>query len=194
MCSKEQSFAGFWYEAVVFKHYRVSSKSKLDISCVTFEGNKQKELKIGISKIDELVPNSSPEQNTLYELRSSHPIVDALGCFMVKNVKRLVFIQVSLKRYENHHSLCDFFKRAPKNFLVNKNVSVFTHYRRLFDQWSNVLLVYVSPKNTNIDSMSLLHQQISKLNRAELKRKLWYGVLSRHSSFMTETLSSSFFK
>ena len=162
---KEWSFAGFWYEALFFIHHRVPSRSKLDILYAMITNTELKALQIRIPKIEELLPNSSLQQDILYESRSSHPIVDALGCFEVNSVKWLVFIQVSLKEYEDHRSLCDLFKRAPKNFPVKGNVSVFTHYRRSFEsQCSNVLLIYVSPKYTNIASMSLLHDQISRQN------------------------------
>ena len=56
----------------------------------------------------------------------------------------MVFIQVSLQRYEHHRSLCDLFNRAActevcVTYLIGlqssahtqRNIIVFTHYRRL---------------------------------------------------------------
>ena len=113
------------------------------------------------------------QRNTLYELRTSHPIVDALGYLhQTDDTYWLVFIQISLQRYEDHRSLCDLFKRAPKNSKVRCNMSLFTYYKHLLgigSSFQNILLLYVSPTAKDVNSLSKLKQQISELNDKNLE-------------------------
>ena len=96
---------------------------------------------------------------------------------------------MSLQRYTDHRSLCDLFKRAPKHFPVQMNWSVYTYYKNKFNldsSFNHVLLLYVSPNHKDVKSLAKLNEQITKLRNGEVKKCLWYGVLSGESKFMTD--------
>ena len=113
-CSKVPSFAGFWYESLFFTHHK-QRMSSFTICC-----NANTKLRLCIEKVlQQETVDATIQQNTLYELRTSHPIVNALGYLHeTDDTYWLVFIQISLQRYEDHQSLCDLFKRVLKNSKV----------------------------------------------------------------------------
>ena len=177
-CSKVPSFAGFWYESLFFMHHKQQKTSGLTICC-----NTKKTLQFCIEGVlQQETVDAIVQRNMLYELRTSHPIVDALGYLReADGMYWLVFIQISLQRYEAHGSLCDIFKRAPKNLKVPRNVSLFTYYKHLFgigSNFQNILLLYVSPTAKDVNSLSKLNQQISELSNENLKENLKHSVLS----------------
>ena len=69
------------------------------------------------------------KQCVLYEMKAYYPIIDGIGYLKDKHEKLwLVFIQISLSKYEKHRSLCDLFHYATH---VYSNWSLYTYYRKL---------------------------------------------------------------
>ena len=76
-------------------------------------------------------------RNTLYHLRSDHPIVDGVGILSNEiNEDWLVFIQISIKQYQNHNANLETlfaekrgekgYKELPKN---DSALFIFNYYR-----------------------------------------------------------------
>ena len=80
VCMKEPSFAGFWSEAKIFKHFMGPSRFYVDYIPVNTETQKLRNIELSISSVVSLdsVHSSELEVGILYELRSCHPIVDSI--------------------------------------------------------------------------------------------------------------------
>ena len=93
------------------------------------------------------------ETGLLYRTELNFSVIDAVSTLNQQPGGKtfLLFFQVSIKKYEDHHPLSELFFRIPNLKLKNKagvwtsNMSIFTHYKNLF-QCKDVLLVYVSPR------------------------------------------------
>ena len=189
VCKKVPSFAGFWYEALFFQHHQERKSEILIHYRRQSDGDSEKtsDLKLSISNTASLdLLHSTLEPGILYEMRASYPIIDAVGCLDGDDGKRwLVFIQVSLAEYVKHRSLCDLFHRAPKYSDVPGNISIFTHFKRLYNIKTNdnVLLVYVSPKEKKASLLPKLKEEIEQLSTKSLRECVHRAVLSEQSTF-----------
>ena len=189
VCKKVPSFAGFWYEALFFQHHQKRKSEILIHYSRPSDGDSEKtsDLKLSISDTASLdLLDSKLERGILYEMRVCYPIIDAVGLLDDDDRKPwLVFIQVSLAEYVNHRSLCDLFHRAPKYSEVPGNISIFTHFKRLYNIKTNdnVLLVYVSPKEKKASLLPKLKEEIKQLSTKSLRECVHRAVLSEQSTF-----------
>ena len=114
--------------------------------------------------------------STLYELRRQHPAIDAVGLLKDESGQNwLVFIQVSIQRYQDHQSMIKLFhkppsiRHTPTELKKNKTISLYTFYKRLCITSSmtdiKVMLVYVSPLEqiAEINMLSHLHDEVKQL-------------------------------
>ena len=71
--------------------------------------------------------------SVFYELKRAHPIVDFVGHLIDKYGSTwLVFIQILLQPYQQHHTkLGNMFRRNSEN-VTNKSWSLYTQYRHLY--------------------------------------------------------------
>jgi len=104
-------------------------------------------------------------QCVLYEMKAYYPIIDGIGYLKDKHDKLwLVFIQISLSKYEKHRSLCDLFHYTTH---VHSNWSLYTYYRKLYkisQNFTDALLLYISPQEkSNGDILPKLKEKISGL-------------------------------
>ena len=199
-CARVPSFAGFWYETLFFIHHQ-KEKSKITIAYNNVNTTNSVMLHVHVDEVKRLDPlQDKLRPKVLYELRTNHPIVDAVGLLPDNNgTPWLVFIQVSLQRYEHHRSLCDLFHRPASSAHTQKNISVFTHYRRLFKidfGYKNVVLLYISPKEKAISTpiLTKLENEILKLKNYKLKQSLNWGVISESSSLFLHFINIHYFK
>ena len=79
VCSKEPSFRGFWYEALFFYHHK-QKPSSLVVDYTTASGNQVRKAEFFPASVMTLnLADLNFNSNTLYELRSMHPIIDSVG-------------------------------------------------------------------------------------------------------------------
>ena len=122
-------------------------------------------------------------RNTLYHLRSNHPIVDGVGILSNEiNEDWLVFIQISIKQYQNHNANLETlfaekrgekgYKELPKN---DSALFIFNYYQNLsgFTDESRVLYLYAS-MSTYCDGD---HQVFNKM-LAHAQGRCQVGLLS----------------
>ena len=201
VCKKEATFAGYWFEALFYQHLKKSAQ--LCVSVVSIQESRLETIAFSIASVISLYSEckSDLKVNTLYELRTSHPIIDCVGHLEdAKGTQWLVFIQVSLQKYKTHRKLCDILRRfkskkhTPRE-LRNSRFTLYTYYRHLVriasdDNEAKVALLYVSPEETNTENVSLvlpsLQNSLKKFKN--LKQKLHVGILSKNDSPFYNTM------
>ena len=98
--------------------------------------SKLKELKLKFEHC-EVIGGFEPslKQCIIYEMKAFYPIIDGIGYLKDEHEKLwLVFIQVSLSKYEKHRSLCNLFHYTTHE---HSNYSLYTYYRKLYNIGKN---------------------------------------------------------
>ena len=134
----------------------------------------------------------SISRNTLYHLRSEHPIIDGMG--LLKNEigeDWLVFIQVSLKQYEKHDTNLNTLltnKKGKKVYRELKNddspSTIFDYYQQLSgleDGDSHILYLYVSTCTYFNGDKMIFEKMLS-----HSQGKCWVGLLSSETTLYKE--------
>ena len=142
--------------------------------------------------MDKLTPDLTQLQTgTLYELRTCHPALDAVGLLNEKGTAKswLVFIQISLTEYKHHRSKISNILIPPKSKKSMPSSSaantLYSYYRNLAnlssrDDDKDVIFVYVSPQDTDTVTLSNLKEEI---RNKTLNQSIHVGVVSSKSSF-----------
>lgn len=186
MCAKVSTFAGYWYECLYFSKIQETKSIKVSYRTMKNDSNAPDELELKFDYSEDIKGyEDALTQGVLYETKAYYPIIDGVGYLKDQRGKLwLVFIQISLSKYEKHRSLCDLFRYTTH---VYKNWSLYTYYRWLYKiphDFKYTLLLYVSPQeNSNGDLLPKLKGEISGLTNNHLKQYLNYAVLSSQSLF-----------
>ena len=196
LCKKLPTFAGCWFECLCFNHLR--SSDKICVYYETVDDPTRKCLSLTYSQVSAIVDCSNLQRGILYETKAYYPIVDAIGCLTDNDRKHwLVFIQISLSKYENHkRKLSNLFKHHSH---VKSRQSYYTYYRKTYNldnKFQQALLLYVSPREQSTghsDLLPKLKDEISHLTIKSLKRNLKFGVVSTDSHFIDQCKLAKYF-
>ena len=126
---KEPPVNGFLFEAEFFKSLEVNS------CCCVKNNNRPSCLKFSVVHVERLMPDIKQLQTgVLYELRSHHPTIDAVGLLNSdKNDSWLVFIQISVSKYEDHKSKMSSIFDVSNSMELRDSPqrTLYTYYRSL---------------------------------------------------------------
>ena len=188
---KEQSVNGFMFEAEFF------ATKQLDFAYKKYNVGNNIELSLDVVHVEDCFSKITlMHQGILYALRSGHPVIDGVGFFVQRDVKWLVFIQVSLSDYNKHDKkLSSLFQRpktkhakAMSQEIQKTSLSYFTYYKRLVnDDKLNVLLVYVSPQNS-AEAMKQLEKDVWSNVPSQHKQNSYVGIISQKSDFYKQQM------
>ena len=194
MRRKERSFAGFLFEAQF--HNYCSSKNLVITTC-SVDKDTVEECTLIVAHVTDLEgPADKLYPGFLYELRARHPILDYVGCLQdIRKEYYLVFVQVSLKKYNDHSEMSNVFlrpknKRAtPDELKDSKQTNLYSFYLNLAKSYHplNIIFLYVSPEETN--SVNILPKLKAKIKEAKVKETIRVGVLTNTSDFYSNMLS-----
>ena len=130
ICSKEPSFAGFWFEGMFVLHYR-KDKARLSVDCIARSDGRKEDVTFDQFSTVALNQNTPVQPDQLYELKRAHPVIDFVGLLTSTDKDKgqwLVLIQVSLQSYQQHKTkLVDMFKQGSGNE-ENNSWSLYTKY------------------------------------------------------------------
>ena len=138
--------------------------------------------------MDKLTPDL--QTGILYELRTRHPALDAVGLLNEKSW--LIFIQISLTEYKHHRSKISNIlippkskKSMPPEISSSAAKTLYSYYRNLAnlssrDDDKDVIFVYILPQDTDTVTLSNLKEEI---RNKTLNQSIHVGVVSSKSSF-----------
>ena len=191
---KEDAVNGFLFEAEFFNSFTNNSDFVVTSSSVT-DRNVSCCLSFTVLFVDKLTPDLTQLQTgILYELRTRHPALDAVGLLNEKGTAKswLVFIQISLTEYKHHRSKISNIlippkskKSMPPEISSSAAKTLYSYYRNLAnlssrDNDKDVIFVHVSPQDTDTVTLSNLKEEI---RNKTLNQSIHVGVVSSKSSF-----------
>ena len=150
-------------------------------------------LDLRITRVDNVMSScvKKLQRGVLYDLRSRHPTIDGVGLLYeeVTLIPWLVFIQISLSRYDEHRSklsdLLSLPKEEPKELKGSRQKTLYSYYKRLGgDEVEKVMFLYVSPEEMDCNNSPILPSLHKYLTKAK-NNQMHFGILSGKSKFMS---------
>lgn len=133
----ERAIKGFHFE---FRLQAILIGENIVLSYVPIGGVNAKQVTFKVISTVSLITKLAEEltDGTIYFLRPSHSVIDAVGCFGA----HLLLIQISLQPYEKHNSKAkDLWKPMP----TARNDTILEYYRGL-TKATESMYVYLSPQ------------------------------------------------
>ena len=181
------SVAGLVYEQI-FIHF-IKRQGKLEVICSSLVGEKDV-VCYNFSSSTVLRFCGRPLlDDVLYDLYTAHPAIDFVGYLKSHLGPRyLVFIQMSLSTYQQHKShFDDIIRTVPKNELLEKDdvhTNLLQYYSKRIqnvrDGKANVLLLYISPRESQDLIDTLRHQLKSALGQYSVAFTFYVGVATEN--------------
>ena len=179
------------YLPQVFSRCVKTASSTLSLVSCAVDNTRIAALNLLVTHVDYVMTScvKSLRGGVLYDLRSRHPTIDGVGLLNEEKtlIPWLVFIQISLSAYDEHHSkLSDLLtlpSKKPKELKGPCQRTLYSYYKQLAGtEVKNVIFVYISPEEMDSDGsndiLPNLHKSLSKT-----KNNMHFGILSQKSYF-----------
>ena len=195
LITKEASVRGFVFEAQFFQC--CEKEGKLCLSCVSVTNQKKIDVSLLISSVGNLqFYRNSLTVNALYEMSSCYPLLDFVGSLTDKNgTCWLVFLQLSLQRYDKHASICGIFKKqkyTPKEVNDSSFYTIYSYYKNLAgikeaDSSAKVIIGYISPQELEFEDRILPDLQ-DEIKLVRKNQEMYVGIVQKHSTLYSMIL------
>ena len=192
-----QSVAGLVYEQIFINF--IKRQGKLEVICSSLVGEKDV-VCYNFSSSTVLRFCGRPLlDNVLYDLYTAHPAIDFVGYLKSHLGPRyLVFIQMSMSTYQQHKShFDDIIRTVPKKELLeedDEHTNLLLYYSKRIQNVgygkANVLLLYMSPRESEDLIDTLRHQLKSTIGQYSVAFNFYVGVATENviNSIFRKTL------